>query len=265
MSRRKNRAVEDERYNQYDVYNKKSNRSSPHQDNTISFNSYAKQRKTVQLVAKTENQQEYIYQLLDPSTTIVLATGPAGAGKTHVAMLAAIKALREGQVDKIILTRPSVGADDEKMGFLPGTLMEKMAPWCIPLLDVLKQYYSVPEINKMIDEEVIEMTSMAFMRGRNFNNVFVILDEAQNCSTNQIKMITTRVSENCKLVITGDLKQHDKKYIADNGFRDFMDRLRNNKTQFISYIEFNTNDIQRSETVKEVLWLYGEEDSSSDE
>jgi phosphate starvation-inducible protein PhoH and related proteins len=262
MSRRKGRATQEDAmlYDMYDSYHKKTtHKTQPQQDNTINFSSYLKQKKSVHLTAKTENQQEYVYQLTDPSLSIVLATGPAGAGKTYMAMLAAIKALREGHVDKIIISRPSTGVDDEKMGFLPGTLMEKMAPWCIPLLDVLKQYYSVPEINKMIENEIIEMTPIAFMRGRTFTNCFVIIDEAQNTSVNQILAITTRVGENCKMVITGDLKQHDKKFMVDNGFKDFLQRVKSTDTRFISYIDFNQADIQRSETVKEVLRLYGEE------
>lgn len=262
MSRRKSsnsRSAHEESYDFYDSNQRKSHKVQPQQDNTINFNTYARQKKAVNLIAKTENQQEYIYQLTDPSLSIVLATGPAGAGKTYMAMLAAIKSLREGYVDKIIISRPMTGVDDEKTGFLPGTLMEKMAPWCIPLLDVLKLYYSVPEINKMLENEVIEITPIAFMRGRTFSNCFVIIDEAQNTSVNQVLAITTRVGENCKMVITGDLKQHDKKFNSDNGFKDFLERVKAADTRYISYVEFDTVDIQRSETVKEVLRLYDEE------
>lgn len=260
MSRRKNRAAQEELYDPYESYNnKKSQRQSQQQDNTINFNSYLKQKRTVQLTPKSENQHEYIYQLTDPSTHIVFATGPAGAGKTFIAMLAAIKALREGRVEKIILTRPAVGVDDEKHGFLPGDLTEKMAPWCMPLLAILKEYYSVPEVEKMIADEVIEICPIAFMRGRTLSKAFVIIDEAQNCSINQVKAILTRIGEGTKMVVTGDLQQHDKKYSSDNGLRDFIDRLKSEGSKMISLVEFKHEDIQRHPAVKEVLRLYGED------
>ena len=122
------------------------------------------------LIPKSLAQEEYVDLLLNPDKTIVFATGPAGTGKTMMAVLAAIKAYKEGVIQKIIITRPAVGVDDEKHGFLPGTLNEKMEPWTRPIFDVFKEYYSPREIALMLEEETIEISPLAFLRGRTFKN-----------------------------------------------------------------------------------------------
>jgi phosphate starvation-inducible PhoH-like protein len=184
--------------------------------------------------------------------------GPAGTGKTLLAMQAAIKALKERRIDKIIVTRPAVGVEDEKHGFLPGSLTQKMEPWTKPLFDVLHDYYSPRETAQMIVDEVIEICPLAFMRGRNFHNCYVIFDEAQNSTVNQIKMAMTRVGQNTKMVITGDLQQQDKQFRADNGLGDFLERIRASNPLYISSVTFDRKDVQRHPVVAEVLELYGE-------
>ena len=229
------------------------------QDNTVvSFNSYVQRQKTVHLIPKSINQETYIDLLTNDSKCIVFATGPAGTGKTMLAMLAGIKAFKEGQVSKLILTRPAVGVDDEKHGFLPGDINAKMEPWTRPLFDVIAEYYSPKEVARMLEEQVIEISPLAFMRGRNFRDCWIIADEMQNATAGQIKMLLTRLGEGSKIVVTGDLQQMDKKFYQENGLRDFLARLNASNSSMISSIEFTGRDIQRHPVVEEVLKLYGE-------
>lgn len=228
------------------------------QSNVFNFKSFVQQRKTVSLVPKSLSQEEYISYLLDPKKLVVLSTGPAGTGKTMLAVLAAINALKEGSVKKIIISRPAVGVDDEKHGFLPGTLTEKLMPWATPIMDVFKEYYSIAELTHLIENEVIELAALSMLRGRTFKNAFVVIDEAQNTTINSMKMILTRLGENSKMVITGDLNQHDKPFLKDNGFKDFTQRLSSSKSHTICMVNFTGKDIQRHKVVEEVLKLYGE-------
>jgi phosphate starvation-inducible PhoH-like protein len=227
--------------------------------NVVSLNTYYNKKRQVHLIPKTLNQETYINLLTDPSKFIIFATGPAGTGKTMLSMLAAIQALKQGSVTKIILTRPAVGVDDEQHGFLPGDLNQKMEPWTKPLFDVLLEYYDRKEIARMLDEQIIEISPLAFMRGRNLKDAFIICDEMQNASINQMKMVLTRFAINSKMVITGDLKQTDKKFINDNGLLDFIDRLKESNSSSIAHVHFNARDIQRHPVVAEVLHMYGEE------
>lgn len=228
--------------------------------NVIGINSYVQQRnKQVVLLPKTLKQEEYIDLLLDNSKHIVFATGPAGTGKTMLAVMAAIKALKERQVDRIVITRPAVGVDDEEHGFLPGDLNAKMAPWTRPIMDVVQEYYSCKDIAGMLEEQTIEIAPLAYMRGRNFKRSWIVFDEAQNATVNQMKMVLTRLSDRSKLVITGDLNQLDRKYHTDNGLKDFITRLQSAGSGMIATVDFGRRDVQRHPVVSEVLKLYGED------
>jgi len=224
-------------------------------DNTIQFNEYIDRKQNVQLIPRTINQEEYIENLLNPDKLMIFATGPAGTGKTMLAVMAAIKAFKEGDVEKIIITRPAVGVDDEKHGFLPGDLNAKMAPWTRPIFDVFEEYYSPKTIKQFLDEGIIEISPLAFMRGRNFHKCYVIADEVQNTTENQMKMLLTRIGENSKIVLTGDLEQTD--IIKKNGLKQFIELLKANSSDMISHVHFRTKDVQRSNVVKEVLRIYG--------
>lgn len=228
-------------------------------DNTVvSFNESvvkAKTRDTI-IVPKSLNQERYILSLLDESQDIVIAYGPAGTGKTYLAMQAAIKSLRRGECERIVLTRPAVGVEDEKHGFLPGTLEEKMAPWTRPLLDVMREYYTPPEITRMLENQIVEIAPLAFMRGRTFKNSWIIGDEMQNATPGQMKMLLTRIGEGSKIVVTGDVEQADKKK-HDNGLIDLCDRLQKS-TQGIKVCELNGNDIQRHRIIETVLEMYSD-------
>ena len=232
-----------------------------HESKTIDFSQAHKElrvnKKPIHLIPKSLNQEKYIIALTDPNTDIVVVGGPAGTGKTYLAMQAAIKAMREGECDRIILTRPAVGVDDEKHGFLPGDINQKMEPWTRPIFDVFEEYYHPREVAAMLDDGVIEISPLAYMRGRTFKNAFVIADEMQNATPSQMKMLLTRIGENSRMVVTGDLAQADR--LEDNGLIDFCKLLEaKNKLTHIDIVQFDHRDIERHNAVKEVLSVYGE-------
>ncbi len=224
--------------------------------NVLDFQPYLPQKKQrVSLYARSPNQKQYLEKLQDESKSIVIAIGPAGTGKTMLAVQNGIKMYQEGLVDKIIVTRPAVSVDED-LGFLPGTLNEKMAPWTRPIFDVLGEYYQTKDIARMLDEGVIEISPLAYMRGRTFKNAYIVADECQNTTINQMKMLLTRLGEGSKMVVTGDLAQADR--LSDNGLVDFCKLLESKSLKHIDIIEFDHKDIERHHAVKEVLSLYGD-------
>lgn len=227
-------------------------------DNTLHFNDYVTKRKTIALIPKSLKQEDYIEKLNNESKPIIYSVGPAGTGKTMLAVLAGLKAYREGKVEKIILTRPAVGVEDEKHGFLPGDLNSKMEPWTKPLFDVILEYYSPKEVARMIDEQIIEISPLAFMRGRTFKMAWIIADEMQNATPSQLKMLLTRLGDGSRIVITGDLNQADRRN-SENGLLNFLDLLKTHKTaSYVDGVYFGSKDIQRHPAVREVLEIYGE-------
>ena len=228
------------------------------QENTIKFEQAkpVKQR-PIDIVPRTRNQEKLVLALQDDSQHIVVTAGPAGTGKTYLAMLAAVKAFREGEVDRIVLTRPAVGVEDEKHGFLPGDLNQKMDPWVRPLTDILREYYRQPDIAAMIAEQTIEISPLAFMRGRTFKGSFIIADEMQNATPNQVKMLMTRIGEGSKIVITGDVEQADRNR-GNNGLLDLCQRLREGGVKGIAVCDLDNRDIQRHKIIDSVLNLYAD-------
>lgn len=229
------------------------------ESNVVNFQQPVSKPKTpnkpVVLVPKTVNQEKYIMALMDADTDVVVVGGPAGTGKTYLAMLAAIKALKAGECDRIILTRPAITVDDEKHGFLPGDLNQKMEPWTRPALDVLREFYSAQEVAAMLEEQVIEISPLAFMRGRNFKNSWIVLDEGQNATPSQMKMLLTRIGTGSKIVITGDIEQGDRK-TAENGLYDLQTRLRKEPVFGMQLCEFELRDVQRHRIIPHILNLY---------
>ena len=213
-------------------------------------------RKEKPVVIKPRNlKQQYLISLLEnPNKHITFATGPAGTGKTLLSTLYAIKSLKEGTARKIVITRPAVSVD-EQHGFLPGTLVEKMSPWTRPMFDIFEEYYNSSEIGHMIKENIIEIAPLAYMRGRTFKNSVIIADEMQNATDNQMKMLLTRIGDCSKLIVTGDLDQHDRGY-QDNGLKKFTDRLAKKNSNMIGAVEFSKSEVERHPVVTEVLSLY---------
>jgi len=225
--------------------------------NIIDFQPYLPAKKQrVSINARNANQKLYLSKLYAEHTSIVLAIGPAGTGKTMLAVQYGIKLFQEGKVDKIVVTRPAVSVDED-LGFLPGDLNEKMAPWTRPIFDVLGEYYQKKEIANMLEEGTIEISPLAYMRGRTFKNAYIVADEMQNATQNQMKMLLTRLGEGSKMVVTGDLAQADR--VSDNGLIDFCNLLEQKEyLEHIDIIRFDAKDIERHNAVKEVLAVYGE-------
>jgi phosphate starvation-inducible protein PhoH len=202
------------------------------------------------------NSQEIYNNLLKQKTKkIVVATGPAGTGKTLFATEYGVKNFLLGTYEKLIFTRPSVSVDED-LGYLPGTLEEKMAPWVRPIYDVLYNFISPKEVSFLMEEKIIEISPLGYMRGRTFKNCWIVADEMQNSSISQMKMLLTRLGENSRLVITGDLDQYDRANEL-NGLEDFLNKFRGKRSSSITSFEFQRSDIQREDVVKEVLDIYG--------
>ena len=232
--------------------------SMTHQENTIRFDQAKpiKQR-PIEIVPRTRNQERLVRALLAEDQHIVVTAGPAGTGKTYLAMLAAVRAFRAGEVDRIVLTRPAVGVENEQHGFLPGDLNQKMDPWVRPLTDILREYYRAADIAVMIEEQKIEIAPLAFMRGRTFKSAYIIADEMQNATPSQCKMLMTRIGEGSKIVITGDVEQADRNR-GNNGLMDLCQRLPEGGVKGIAVCHLDNRDIQRHKIIDSVLDLYAD-------
>jgi phosphate starvation-inducible PhoH-like protein len=235
--------------------------------NTVSFktiNSYTIQSKLFMKKNKTifsylykpksVNQNKYTEYLNDEDNKIIVSTGPAGTGKTLFACQKAITQMKNQEIDKIVITRPIVTIEED-IGFLPGNIIKKMDPWTKPIFDIFLEYYSKSELDLLLFNGKIEICPLVFMRGRTFKNSFIIADEMQNSSPNQMKMLTTRLGINSRMVITGDLNQTD--ILKENGLDDFMKKVKAYKnSKLIKFVTFNNDDVERSDIVKEVINLY---------
>ena len=225
-------------------------------NNVVKLNNFLPQKsRNVNVLPRNRSQENYILQLTDPDKDIVFGIGPAGTGKTMLACQVAVKMFLDGQVDRIVVTRPAVSADED-LGFLPGTLEEKMAPWTRPIFDVFREYFYANEIEGMIKEGVIEISPLAYMRGRTFKDAYIIADEMQNATPNQMKMLLTRIGTGSKMAVTGDLAQADR--LKDNGLIDFINHLDDFESKRIVSVMFHQGDIERHQAVKEVLQVYGD-------
>jgi phosphate starvation-inducible protein PhoH and related proteins len=227
-------------------------------DNTvINFNQHQNQRnkKAIELVPKSINQETYILALTDPSIDVVVASGPAGTGKTYLAVLAALQSLRDRSCDKIVITRPAVSVDNEQHGFLPGDLNQKMEPWVKPIYDVINEFYSTKELQYMIEEGIIEIAPLGFCRGRTFKNSWIIVDESQNAIPGQLKMLLTRIGEGSKIIITGDTEQTDRK-APENGLLDLVSRFSHYPVPGMTACAFDKRDIRRHKIIEHILKMY---------
>jgi phosphate starvation-inducible protein PhoH and related proteins len=215
-------------------------------------------KKTVHVTPKTPLQREFVRLMQRPEPpSIIIATGPAGCGKTMLATDVGVQKLVNNTVGRLVVTRPSASVD-EQHGFLPGTLDDKMKPWVQPVLDIVHTHYKPSQVDSMIKNRVIELAPLGFMRGRTFRDSWILLDEAQNTTINQMLMVLTRIGENSTLVITGDLDQHDRGY-ANNGLGDLIQRIRhlpNEATHMIQRVEFSTDDVVRHPVIPFILRMY---------
>jgi len=200
------------------------------------------------------NQEEYVTTLKNKNKKIIIVSGPAGTGKTLFATEFGVKNFLLGTYEKLIFTRPSVSVDED-LGFLPGTLEDKMAPWIRPIYDILHNFITPKEVQTMMEEKTIEVAPLGYMRGRTFKNCWIVADEMQNSSISQMKMLMTRLGENSRLIITGDLEQYDRPNEV-NGLEDFLNKFRGKRSVSISSFEFDKGDIQREQVVREILDIY---------
>lgn len=208
------------------------------------------------IVARTENQQRLVKAFEE--NDLVFATGPAGTGKTFVAIALAVKALKNKEIRKIILSRPAVEAG-EKLGFLPGEMKDKLDPYLQPLYDALQDMVPGAKLKEYMENNVIQIAPLAFMRGRTLNDAVIILDEAQNTTTHQIKMFLTRLGMNAKMIITGDVTQIDLPPAATSGLVQAMQILKGVKG--IGKVEFEKKDIVRHKLVQRIVEAYDKFDS----
>jgi phosphate starvation-inducible PhoH-like protein len=206
---------------------------------------------------KNIHQEQYVKLLQQKSKKIIVVSGPAGTGKTLFAVENGVRNFLLGKIEKLIFTRPSVSVDED-LGYLPGTLEEKMAPWVRPIYDVLYQFISPKDVQQQMEDKLIEIAPLGYMRGRTFKNTWIIADEMQNSTIAQMKMLLTRLGENSRLIITGDLDQYDRPDQI-NGLEDFLQKFKGKRSSSISSFEFEKNDIQREDVVKEVLDIYAGE------
>lgn len=209
------------------------------------------------ITARTENQQLLVNAFEE--NDLVFATGPAGSGKTFVAIALAVKALKNKEVRKIILSRPAVEAG-EKLGFLPGEMKDKLDPYLQPLYDALQDMIPAVKLKEYMENNVIQIAPLAFMRGRTLNDAVIILDEAQNTTTHQIKMFLTRLGMNAKMIVTGDMTQIDLPASATSGLKEAMGILKN--VPGIGRVEFNKKDIVRHKLVQRIVEAYDKFDKS---
>ena len=209
------------------------------------------------ITARTENQQLLVKAFEE--NDLVFATGPAGSGKTFVAIALAVKALKNKMVRKIILSRPAVEAG-EKLGFLPGEMKDKLDPYLQPLYDALQDMIPPAKLKEYIENNVIQIAPLAFMRGRTLNDAVIILDEAQNTTTHQIKMFLTRLGMNAKMIVTGDMTQIDLPAAATSGLKEAMRILKG--VEGIGKVEFTKKDIVRHKLVQRIVEAYDKFDRS---
>jgi phosphate starvation-inducible PhoH-like protein len=206
------------------------------------------------VIPKSPGQIKYLNALKNYLKPVVIVSGPAGSGKTLFACQEGVEKLYRRQVDRLVLTRPIVTVDED-LGYLPGTVEAKMDPWTRPMFDIMDGYFSSARIKKMVSDKVIEVSPLAYMRGRTFDNCFVVADEMQNSTQNQMKTILTRLGEDSKMVITGDVDQCDLPS-GVGGLSDILFRMDEKELEYIEKVILEGEDIHRHPAVKEVLHLY---------
>jgi phosphate starvation-inducible PhoH-like protein len=211
---------------------------------------------TASVKARNPKQSRFLELLKTPKPDIVVGVGPAGCGKTLLSTSVGVEKLKKDEVGKLILTRPMVSVDEE-LGIMPGGLLEKVAPWMMPFQDVLLSHFSKATLEKMVKDNVIEICPLAIMRGRSFDNAWIICDEAQNTTPNQMMMLLTRLGRDSKVVVTGDPDQYDRGF-ENNGLTDLLSRCDGQTTDssWLNVVEFDDSDVERNPVIKKILKMY---------
>lgn len=200
------------------------------------------------IIPKTPGQSRYM-SVLQSDKPIIIATGPAGSGKTMFACQVASEKIKTREYSKLILTRPIVAADED-MGYLPGEVERKMEPWTKPMIEIFEKYLTRGEMNARVSIE-----PLGFMRGRTFDNSYIIADEMQNSTVNQMKMLLTRIGENTKIIVTGDVEQSDLG-LEDNGLYDLLHRIGDDELEYSERVKMTNDDIVRHPAINELLQYY---------
>lgn len=211
------------------------------------------------LIARSEGQKKYKQLLYNKDIDLIVCKGPAGTGKTSLACMYGIDLLESKQIEKIIITRPTITIE-ENLGYLPGDINSKMIPWTAPIFDIFLSYMSKSELDYKLKEKVIEVCPLGFIQGRTFKKSIIIADEMQNSSPTQMFMLLTRIGEESKMIINGDLHQNSNN---NNGLRDLFDKLNSKYSDYlelynqgISIVELSTEDIQRHKLISSILTIY---------
>ena len=222
----------------------------------LSASKLFRSKHSLSIQPKNPQQFQYLNYLKDPEVTVCLGIGPAGTGKTILACQAAMESYERGNVTKLVLTRPLISVNKEEMGFLPGDIAQKMDPWMLPMLDAFSERWSKAEVKSMVRAGSLEIAPLGFMRGRTFKQSYVLADEIQNATPEQVLMLLTRMGDGSKMAITGDVDQSD--IGAGNGLEDLLRRLAHHRGPVagMRYVTFGHRDVERSAIVKTVLELY---------
>ena len=206
---------------------------------------------------RTAAQESFARVLRRESPPVVVVQGPAGTGKTRVATAVGLERLLDGEFERMIVTRPVVPADED-IGYLPGTLNDKMMPWLHPITDAMRDAgLSAADVDRLFERGTVEVAPLAFMRGRTFANSWIVADEAQNCTTNQLLMLMTRIGLGSKMVVAGDVMQHDRR--EDCGFATLVDRLRDrdrDDEDHVGLVEFSSHDVVRHPSIPRIIRLF---------
>ena len=239
-----------------DIFNYEKNNDSITEFKNIDYYSSKDKNIFENKFSKPRNNSQYklLTSLKKKEFKIVIASGPAGTGKTLFGVEQGIRNYILGNYEKLIFTRPTVTVDED-LGYLPGTLEEKLNPYIRPIFDILYNFISPKEVENLLSEKVIEIIPLGFLRGRTFKNCWIVADEMQNSTISQMKMLLTRLGENSRLVITGDLEQNDLHGVT-NGLEYFLNKMKGRRSDSISSIEFDKSQVEREDIVKEVLEIY---------
>ena len=205
------------------------------------------------MIRLTAMQQYYQSVLKNPAHSLVVCTGPAGTGKTMLACKTGLEQLVQKRVNQLVITKPLVSVEGEDLGFLPGNIRSKMSPWIESYLDIFKDYYTMKQLEDMMQKDVIKIAPLAYCRGNTYTNSFVICDESQNTTPKQMKMLLTRVGKQSKMVIVGDIDQQD--HHGESGLADFMTRYSGGNDE-IALVQLSEADVCRSSLVQYILKLY---------